>query len=649
MRNAIKKLAAVVSFAGVGLFAPATAFAAPAHAAQPESRHTDYTVVAGETLSGIAADCRTTVPSLVADNRDRIANPDLIHVGQTIRVRTPQQWTVRRGDTLTQVSRCSGETVAQLAQRNRIADPNLIHVGQQLDLTPRPAPDVQREPRPATPAERPPRQPDDRPQETPQSQPTPDVDTAPEATPAADPQPSGSWFDTLIIALAVTLMLAAIAARIVSARRRATSQPQAQLPLEQRVFVLGTWESRARVGDAAVDSALFERIRRAALELDAVEIVRHVDVWWNGESLSALVSILVGGPGGEGAGLRRTRPVGRACAYHVGQSVPELGRVIVGYDAGPGDPKPEWPPDAGPPPSDHPPPTPEEVAADERRRRRHGPEVEERVRRMVIDGFETRVLEFGPENGPPVICVHGFAASAVLFRSLARYLAAAGHRVYAPDLPGGFGQVEPPEKGPVTPQLTTFLREAIEELTPGQRPVLVAHSQGAYVCAQVLAVQPRLVSTFVAIAPAGLDSARWMHVLARAWVGRLFAVAMAVMPDAVRSRFLAWGYRKVVGRSGAKAFGRRLADRATAIRMTRSGLQFLAELLAAGFAPATVGVPAFYLWGTDDNTTPPTGIVRLHAEAPSATVRVLPGLGHSLMLQDPETASAEILAWIRRQ
>ena len=50
--------------------------------------------------------------------------------------------------------------------------------------------------------------------------------------------------------------------------------------------------------------------------------------------------------------------------------------------------------------------------------------------------FTLRWLEWGPVSGAPVVCVHGLTRSGRDFDALARALAAAGRRVFCPDLPG---------------------------------------------------------------------------------------------------------------------------------------------------------------------------------------------------------------------
>ncbi len=94
-----------------------------------------YTVRAGDTLSEIAARYGTTVTELVRLNG--IADRDRIYVGQVLLI--PQggcvdTYIVQSGDTLTQIASRFGTTVARLAGINGIRNTDRIYVGQVLTL-----------------------------------------------------------------------------------------------------------------------------------------------------------------------------------------------------------------------------------------------------------------------------------------------------------------------------------------------------------------------------------------------------------------------------------------------------------------------------------------------------------------------------------
>lgn len=90
-----------------------------------------YTVKSGDTLSGIAQKFGVTVDNLVAWNN--IENKNVINVGQVLTVKNGTTvYTVKAGDNLTTIARKFGTTAENLASLNELANPNLINVGQKL-------------------------------------------------------------------------------------------------------------------------------------------------------------------------------------------------------------------------------------------------------------------------------------------------------------------------------------------------------------------------------------------------------------------------------------------------------------------------------------------------------------------------------------
>lgn len=116
--------------------------------AKPASSAT-YTVKAGDTLSQIAASHGTSYQNLASLNH--LSNPNEIYVGQTLKLQattsTPAQtptpaastnqgtYTVKAGDTLSAIAAAHGTSYEALAQANGISNPNEIYVGQTLKFT----------------------------------------------------------------------------------------------------------------------------------------------------------------------------------------------------------------------------------------------------------------------------------------------------------------------------------------------------------------------------------------------------------------------------------------------------------------------------------------------------------------------------------
>lgn len=139
---AYKDYPSIIKSNGLNGYAGGTVTPTPQPSPQPvpQPTETTYTVVAGDTLSGIASRYGTTYQELARINN--IANPNLIYVGQVIKIPTSGTnstsnvitYTVKKGDTLSGIASRYGTTYQKIAQDNGIANPNLIYAGQVLKI-----------------------------------------------------------------------------------------------------------------------------------------------------------------------------------------------------------------------------------------------------------------------------------------------------------------------------------------------------------------------------------------------------------------------------------------------------------------------------------------------------------------------------------
>ncbi len=104
---------------------------------------TTYTVKEGDTLSEIAQRYGTTTERLAEINN--ISNPNLIYPGQVLKISsnssagntsggTATTYIVKEGDTLSEIAQRYGTTTERLAQINNISDPNLIYPGEVIRI-----------------------------------------------------------------------------------------------------------------------------------------------------------------------------------------------------------------------------------------------------------------------------------------------------------------------------------------------------------------------------------------------------------------------------------------------------------------------------------------------------------------------------------
>ncbi len=153
---------ASVATAGTAVAFSGTTAASAAPLAGRVPGGSTYTVVAGDTLSAIAARFGTTAAALATSNH--LADPNLIFAGQHLTVPSQQvaskpSWgapaggvyRVVAGDTLGSIAARFGTTVATLTAINHLSNPNLIFAGQVLVLAPGATSPTPTQPTPARP------------------------------------------------------------------------------------------------------------------------------------------------------------------------------------------------------------------------------------------------------------------------------------------------------------------------------------------------------------------------------------------------------------------------------------------------------------------------------------------------------------------
>jgi pimeloyl-ACP methyl ester carboxylesterase len=121
---------------------------------------------------------------------------------------------------------------------------------------------------------------------------------------------------------------------------------------------------------------------------------------------------------------------------------------------------------------------------------------------VAVRGISVNVLVSGPDDGPPVLLVHGNCSSADFWRPLLRHLPS--HlRIVAPDLRGyGRSETAPVDATRGLRDFSDDVAAVLDELFPGRGPFTVAaHSMGCGVAMQLLVDHPTRVSALLLEAP----------------------------------------------------------------------------------------------------------------------------------------------------
>ena len=249
----------------------------------------------------------------------------------------------------------------------------------------------------------------------------------------------------------------------------------------------------------------------------------------------------------------------------------------------------------------------------------------------------------GDEADPAVLLVHGYPASSHMWRPALEALADRGLYALAPDL-AGFGDSPPDPPGTWTRHVESL--EALRQSQGLERVALVGHDWGGLIGLRWACDHPDAVWAVVASDTGFFPDGRW-HGMADAlrtpgqgeqlvdqmtlegFTALLGSISTGIGPDHAREYF--------------KAFADEPRRRGQ-LELYRSG-EF-SELEAYDGKLAALGVPFLALWGEDDPFAPVAGAQRFAREITGARVQVIPGTGHFVYEDAPDTAAEALAAFL---
>ncbi|MGN6800067.1 MAG: alpha/beta fold hydrolase [Gaiellaceae bacterium] len=250
-------------------------------------------------------------------------------------------------------------------------------------------------------------------------------------------------------------------------------------------------------------------------------------------------------------------------------------------------------------------------------------------------------------RGKPIVLLGGAAEPTWVWHSVGPRLAAAGHRVFALDLPP-FGYTE----RNVQPSLQGWLPllRGFERRLAIRRPVLVGHSLGAGVAAAEALDRPRDVSGIVLLdgdaLPFGGGRSWLAHALVYPWFDAAFRLATSsdwLVGRVVRN---AWGPNAPkLSHSTLQQFERPFRVPGTAGSLRALVGRGLPGVSLGGLRKITV--PRAVVWGADDNVDS-IASGRASAAALGVPLQIVPGAGHLSMLAQPARVARRIVMFERR-
>ena len=265
---------------------------------------------------------------------------------------------------------------------------------------------------------------------------------------------------------------------------------------------------------------------------------------------------------------------------------------------------------------------------------------------MEVGDVRTRVLELEGE-GPPFVMFHGYSDSADTWRYLLDRLAREDRAAIAVDLPG-FGEASELREGSVLGQLDEFGAALLDRVAP-KGATLVGNSLGGCLAMRLAQREELGIHSCVAVAPAGLDMARWFVLIERDPIVRaLLTMPVPIAPPLLKEavarvyRFLAFSPQAKIDPKVARMFAGHFRNRATLARYHATGQRLLPELKDP-FELERISCPVLLVWGTRDRLVFQTGAQRVLDTVPGSRLAVIEGCGHCPQLERPDEFAAMVL------
>ncbi|OBB13731.1 alpha/beta hydrolase [Mycolicibacterium setense] len=259
---------------------------------------------------------------------------------------------------------------------------------------------------------------------------------------------------------------------------------------------------------------------------------------------------------------------------------------------------------------------------------------------LELDGPDLNVREYGPPGDRALVLLHGYSASIEWWERVAPQLAR-DQRVVAIDLVGHGGS-EAPSDGAAygSAEQAKAVRNALVQL--GVRDaVLIGHSMGGAVSAELARQYPDLVERVVVSDTPGADDLVTMPLLGKMVCWPVIGPALDRFRtvDAITESSLQTGF---AADYPVPAYAHRSLERLTYAGVCDSteGPHPVVETLAALHKPVLV------LWGEQDVLTPTAPNVERYTAAGFPPV-IIEGSGHTPMVEQPDQFLAAVTPFVR--
>ncbi len=245
-------------------------------------------------------------------------------------------------------------------------------------------------------------------------------------------------------------------------------------------------------------------------------------------------------------------------------------------------------------------------------------------------------------SGEPVVILHGWGSRAEPWKIVQQKIAAAGFKVVVPDLIG-FGESSLPPRGWCIDDYVQWLESFVAELAKrnsefSNKIIFIGHSFGGRIMIKASIRDSLPIRALVLCGAAGLSSDTNLKLQI---VSNLAKSASQLMDRMRLGRF----------KDPARDFYYHLLrqrDYLKVSKIMRETFRRVVEEDLSGYL-GNIKIPTLIVWGEKDHIVPVKQAYRFHQGISCSIMKIMPGVGHSPQIEQPELLSSILVDFFQHQ
>jgi pimeloyl-ACP methyl ester carboxylesterase len=239
-------------------------------------------------------------------------------------------------------------------------------------------------------------------------------------------------------------------------------------------------------------------------------------------------------------------------------------------------------------------------------------------------------------EGPAVLILHGWGGSSDSWKQVQHLLAEKKYRVIVPDFPGFGKSITPPEPWGIE-EYTGFILKLSKELELNEFH-LIGHSFGGRIAVRLIGERPEKVKSLILCASAGIKPKPGLKTLV---IFCLAKIGNALFSSKHSARF----------KDGARNYFYSFLRKKDYVRAQGVMKETIKRVINEDLLPDLSGIKkkTLIIWGKNDKMVPLKYAHIFNEKISGSKLEIMPKVGHSPHLEEPEKLTALILKFLKEE